>query len=317
MKKIFLLLWFVLLGLFEVQAYQFEKNGIYYDIVNGKAVVVSGDVSYSGDVVIPDSVEYDDVYLEVDSISEYAFQKSESLSSIVLPKSLTSIGESAFSGCSGLDSISLPEGLTSVESHSFNCCTNLKSVSFPEGLTSIGFGAFNRCGNLTSLVFPASLTSISDNAFNWCSNVDTLSFLGRMDSINWNAFTDGNSANQNIKRVYINDLSTWLNSQRYIDIKIVGYEALSAPEAVLYLDGKLLTDMVVPEGVKEIKPYTFYGMDSIRSVTLPKTLKNIAKSAFENCVSLTSVAFPEGLTGIEDAAFYGCDKLDSLSFSAS
>ena len=138
-----------------------------------------------------------------------------------------------------------------------------------------------------------------------------------MDSINWNAFTDGNSANQNIKRVYINDLSTWLNSQRYIDIKIVGYEALSAPEAVLYLDGKLLTDMVVPEGVKEIKPYTFYGMDSIRSVTLPKTLKNIAKSAFENCVSLTSVAFPEGLTGIEDAAFYGCDKLDSLSFPAS
>lgn len=317
MKKIFLLLWFVLLGLFEVQAYQFEKNGIYYDIVNGKAVVVSGDVSYSGDVVIPDSVEYDDVYLEVDSISEYAFQKSESLSSIVLPKSLTSIGESAFSGCSGLDSISLPEGLTSVESHSFSWCTNLKSVSFPEGLTSIGFGAFNRCGNLTSLVFPASLTSISDNAFNWCSNVDTLSFLGRMDSINWNAFTDGNSANQNIKRVYINDLSTWLNSQRYIDIKIVGYEALSAPEAVLYLDGKLLTDMVVPEGVKEIKPYTFYGMDSIRSVTLPKTLKNIAKSAFENCVSLTSVAFPEGLTGIEDAAFYGCDKLDSLSFPAS
>ena len=340
MKKIFLLLWFVLLGLSKVQAYEFEKNGIYYDIVNGKAVVVSGDVSYSGDVVIPDSVEYDDVYLEVDSISEYAFQKSESLSSIVLPKSLTSIGESAFSGCSGLvsivlpksltsigesafsgcsglDSISLPEGLTSVESHSFNCCTNLKSVSFPEGLTSIGFGAFNRCGNLTSLVFPASLTSISDNAFNWCSNVDTLSFLGRMDSINWNAFTDGNSANQNIKRVYINDLSTWLNSQRYIDIKIVGYEALSAPEAVLYLDGKLLTDMVVPEGVKEIKPYTFYGMDSIRSVTLPKTLKNIAKSAFENCVSLTSVAFPEGLTGIEDAAFYGCDKLDSLSFSAS
>ena len=145
MKKIFLLLWFVLLGLFEVQAYQFEKNGIYYDIVNGKAVVVSGDVSYSGDVVIPDSVEYDDVYLEVDSIGEYAFQKSESLSSIVLPKSLTSIGESAFSGCSGLDSISLPEGLTSVESHSFNCCTNLKSVSFPEGLTSIGFGAFTGC----------------------------------------------------------------------------------------------------------------------------------------------------------------------------
>lgn len=138
MKKIFLLLWFVLLGLSKVQAYEFEKNGIYYDIVNGKAVVVSGDIDYSGDVVIPDSVEYDGVYLEVDSISEYAFRENESLSSIVLPKGLTSIGESAFSGCSGLVSVSLPEGLTSIESHSFDCCTNLKSVSFPEGLTSIG-----------------------------------------------------------------------------------------------------------------------------------------------------------------------------------
>lgn len=77
MKKIFLLLWFVLLGLSKVQAYQFEKNGIYYDIVKDKAVVVTGDVGYSGDVVIPDSVEYYGHYYVVDSIGGTVFQYSE------------------------------------------------------------------------------------------------------------------------------------------------------------------------------------------------------------------------------------------------
>lgn len=86
MKKIFLLLWFVLLGLFEVQAYQFEKNGIYYDIVNGKAVVVSGDVSYSGDVVIPETVEYDGQHYVVDSIGEWAFNSCSGLMSVKLPE---------------------------------------------------------------------------------------------------------------------------------------------------------------------------------------------------------------------------------------
>ena len=112
MKKIFLLLWFVLLGLSKVQAYEFEKNGIYYDIVNGKAVVVSGgSVMYSGDVVIPETVEYGGQHYVVDSIGEWAFNACSGVMSVKLPEKLRVIGRLAFVDCYGLTSISFPASL--------------------------------------------------------------------------------------------------------------------------------------------------------------------------------------------------------------
>ena len=111
MKKIFLLLWLVLLGLSKVQAYEFEKIGIYYEIVKGKAVVVTGDVGYSGDVVIPDSVEYGGQYYVVDSIGEWAFNACSGVMSVKLPEKLRVIGRLAFVDCYGLTSISFPASL--------------------------------------------------------------------------------------------------------------------------------------------------------------------------------------------------------------
>ena len=346
MKKIFLLLWFVLLGLFEVQAYQFEKNGIYYDIVNGKAVVVSGDVSYSGDVVIPETVEYDGQHYVVDSIGEWAFNS-----------------------CSGLMSVKLPEKLRAIGSLAFTDCYGLTSISFPVSLKVIGSGAFQNCEGLTSVVFPEGLTAVGDGAFYGCDKLDSLSFPASMKMINWTAFCThrgnyGNSCScEHIRYVDVKDLHTWMNSVRYIGREQNPGFHLYFPKAHLYIGGKLLTHVVIPGDVTEIKPYTFSGMDCIKTVSMQKGVENVGilafsgcrnlssvsfseglkeissnafkncaslssvffseglekidNYAFENCGSLTSVAFPEGLTGIEDAAFYGCDKLDSLSFPAS
>ena len=346
MKKIFLLLWFVLLGLFEVQAYQFEKNGIYYDIVNGKAVVVSGDVSYSGDVVIPETVEYDGQHYVVDSIGEWAFNS-----------------------CSGLMSVKLPEKLRAIGSLAFTDCYGLTSISFPASLKVIGSGAFQNCEGLTSVVFPEGLTAVGDGAFYGCDKLDSLSFPASMKMINWTAFcthrgTYGNSCScEHIRYVDVKDLHTWMNSVRYIGREQNPGFHLYFPKAHLYIGGKLLTHVVIPGDVTEIKPYTFSGMDCIKTVSMQKGVENvgilafsgcrnlssvsfseglkeissnafkncaslssvffseglekIGNYAFENCGSLTSVAFPEGLTEIEERAFYGCDKLDSLSFPAS
>ena len=64
-------------------------NGSYYSYV-------------SGDVVIPDSVEYNSVKYAVTSIGGNAFHGCSGLTSVTIPNSVTSIGNSAFSGCSGL-----------------------------------------------------------------------------------------------------------------------------------------------------------------------------------------------------------------------
>ena len=241
MKKIFLLLWFVLLGLFEVQAYQFEKNGIYYDIVNGKAVVVSGDVSYSGDVVIPETVEYYGHYYVVDSI-----------------------GGSAFYNCGELTSVRLPEGLKTIGMHAFLNCSGLTSLSFPKGLKIIGESAFSNCSGLTSLSFPEGMTKIGDGAFIGCGRLETLSFPSTMKSIDWSVFCGkyenyyGECTCDSIRRIDIKDFSTWLNSDRFGAANNFYEGHVCAYNAKLYIDGKKMADeVVIPEGVTELKSHLF------------------------------------------------------------
>ena len=264
MKKIFLLLWFVLLGLFEVQAYQFEKNGIYYDIVNGKAVVVSNwSTGYTGDMVIPETVEYSGQVYVVDSIGSNAFDNCGELTSVRLPEGLKAIGEYAFSSCSGLTSISFPGSLRHIGEYAFSSCSGLTFLSFPEGMTEIGKDAFRNCGRLETLSFPSTMKSIDWSVF--CDQCE----------YEWEECTC-----DSIKRVEVKDIATWFNSNR-----IVGnHNLVVARNADLYVDGKLLTEVVLPDTMTRIRPALFYGCKKLHSVVFPNNLKVIDDCAFENCI---------------------------------
>lgn len=295
MKKIFLLLWFVLLGLFEVQAYQFEKNGIYYDIVNGKAVVVSGgSVMYSGDVVIPETVEYDGQHYVVDSIGEWAFNSCSGLMSVKLPEKLRAIGSLAFVDCYGLTSISFPASLKVIGSDAFQNCDGLTSLSFPEGMTQIGGGAFQRCGRLETLFFPST-----------------------MKSIDWGVFCGaheneygGECTCDSIRRIEVKGIATWFNSDRFTERNY----HVAAPYADLYVNGELLTEVVLPDTMTRIRPALFYGCKKLRSVVFPNNLKVIDDCAFENCTGIENLEFPQGLDSIKSSAFYICRGLRKIAF---
>jgi len=51
-----------------------------------------------------------------------------SLTSILLPASITQIHENAFEGCSGLTTITIPASVTIVEDYAFSNCKNLSTV---------------------------------------------------------------------------------------------------------------------------------------------------------------------------------------------
>ena len=102
MKKLFLLPLLAFLPLLA-HADPVEINGIYYNLITKSganvAEVTSNPSKYSGDIVIPSSVEYNGTQYSVIKICDSAFYDCGSLTSITIPNSVTSIGSSAFSGC--------------------------------------------------------------------------------------------------------------------------------------------------------------------------------------------------------------------------
>lgn len=76
-------------------------------------------------------------------ICDRAFFRCESLTSIIIPDSVTSIGNSAFYGCVSLTCINIPDGVTSIGDWAFNQCESLTSINIPNCVTSIGNEAFD------------------------------------------------------------------------------------------------------------------------------------------------------------------------------
>ena len=113
----FSLLFAVLMSMTCIKAYAHDievanaqGKTIYYVWTNNKtelAVSFQGeyyfsyDNEYSGEVIIPESVDYNGGTYSVTSIGGSAFEGCSSLTSIAIPNSVTSIGEKAFRECSG------------------------------------------------------------------------------------------------------------------------------------------------------------------------------------------------------------------------
>lgn len=183
MKKFFTFL-FAVMATVSAFAYTAKIDGIYYDVYDGEnphAVVTyrdynssSNSTAYTGDVVIPSSIEYGEKTYPVTSIGSYAFYYCSSLTSVTIPNSVTSIGSYAFYRCSSLASVSIPNSVTSIGSYAFGYCSSLTSVTIPNSVTSIDERAFSSCSSLASVSIPNSVTSIGDYAFSGCSVLSTI-----------------------------------------------------------------------------------------------------------------------------------------------
>ena len=115
----------VLLCSATASAYDFEVDGIYYNILSMSYLTVEvtyGDNKYSGEVVIPSTVSYKSKTLTVKSIGFSAFEDCSGLTSVTIGNSVTYIGSSAFDGCSSLTSITIPNSVASIGYNAFDGC---------------------------------------------------------------------------------------------------------------------------------------------------------------------------------------------------
>lgn len=244
-------------------AYDIEIDGIYYnvDLSNMTASVTSGDKEYSGAVIIPSPIVYNNREFSVVSIENYAFYNCTNLKSIIMANTITMVGANSvlaippgpFTGCTGLEKVILSESTKLIGDRAFEDCTKLTDIVIPSSVTSIEYGAFYGCTNLTNVdLTGSSLEYIGQYAFCRCSSLTSVNIPNSVTQIESYAFYGCSS----------------------------------------------LSYVTIPNSVTTIEESAFDRCSSLTSVTIPNSVKEIGYAAFDRCNSLKTVNIEDSETSL-------------------
>ena len=262
-------------------------------------------------LVIPDSVTY---------IGDNAFSSCRSLTDIVIPDSVTSIGNNAFWNCCSLTDIVIPNSVISIGDKAFEYCSSLSNIVIPDGVTSIGDWAFGGCSSLTDIVIPDSVTSIGGYAFWYCESLTDIVIPNSVTGIGDKAFFDCKSLSslvipESVVNLNGNPFCRWngelkcLSPYFIYDNKVLFDKDKSK---IIAFRDKNTTSYVIPDSVSCIGDRAFCGCSSLSIVVIPDGVTSIGNGAFEGCTSLTDIVIPDSVTSIGNNAFLGCESLESL-----
>ena len=76
----------------------------------------------------------------------------------------------------------------------------------------------------------------------------------------------------------------------------------------------MVTDLVIPNSVIQIKDFAFCHYNSLTSVMLGNSVAFIGDGAFGDCSSLISVTIPNSINSIGKWAFDNCESLTEIKF---
>lgn len=244
---------------------------------------------------------------------------------------ITCIGESAFSGCTLIVSIVIPDTVTTIKDKAFFGCSKLEQINIPDSIVSIGRDVFKDCllikyteydnayylGNdsnpylcllkaksaeITACNIHGDTKFILSEAFQGCNKLEAVSIPPSITSIGIWAFDGCRSLNG----IYITDLASWCK----IDFK---FNPLSSVKN-LYVNGELITHLVIPDGVTHISATAFFQCTALRSITIPSSVMVIEKEAFYNCNNVVTVNLANSVTHIGSSAFRSCTILETIYF---
>ena len=174
---------------------------------------------------------------------------------IMIESGVTTVGKNAFFDLDNVVAVSMPNTVTIIKLQAFDWCESLTEVVIPNSVTSLEGYAF--CGtNLRSIHIPASVTDIKHGVFGRCANLTEIS----VDPNNTEYYSDGG---------VLFSYDGWLMQ-------------MPAGRSGRYN---------VPSGTTWLYHYSFFGCESITSVTLPTSITDLGSGAFMDCVGLSEIFF--------------------------
>ena len=301
MKKAILTLLLMIAAMTSATAYDFEVDGIYYNINSTKATVTYKSIGYySGEITIPETVTYHEVTYPVTCLGHLAFASCHELTNVIIPNSVTQIESQVFQFSEKLQNIIIPDSVTRIGLLAFQGCKGLTSINIPKKVSMQHYyPLFSGCANLTTI------TVDSDNPY-----------FDSRDNCNAIIETATNTLLEGCKNTTIPGTVTSISDNAFE--RCTGLTNIIIPNSVTTIGSRAfynctgLKSINFPESVTSIGAEAFASCYELADLTFPKSLKNISSGAFNYCLSLSNLTIPKTLTTMGTNPFGDCSGIESI-----
>ena len=187
---------------------------------------------------------------------------------VTLPDTVTAIGPSAFRCCRRLEYIHLSANTAGIGAGAFAQCEKLSDIPLPAGLKEIGVYAFTECSSLTEISVPAGIQSIGCGVFSGCTALRSIK-LGA----GCTAYTVKDGVLYTADGITLLAYPAALTGSYKVaeGTEVIGQDAFC---------GSALSEVILPESLRVIKNYAFYGSALQTVPVLPASLGSIGHYAF-------------------------------------
>ncbi len=336
-------------GVTSIEDYAFNKCSSLTDISIPKGVKSIGTYAFNGCTLVE---KIDISATDIETLGTYAFAGCATITSMTIPKKITTIPSNLFDGCSSLKSVKFLGDVTEIATKGFAGCSALEKVTVSNALTTIGIDAFRGCTNLKEVNLGEGVTKIERAAFYNCPNLKSLYIGKSVTSIGGYAvgFVDspdmkeGDKAQPVVNEGFVatgyfgTTFEAYVESFKDINGNIIEMKGLgrvgdSAFEDFEYVVvGKIeFTETVKNQETGEdelvtverdaVKIVKYKGKDA--NVVVPVSfgradlyVVEIAENAFAGNKNVVSVKLPTWLTTVGNEAFANCANLETVQFVA-
>ncbi len=222
----------------------------------------------------------------ITTIGDDAFSYNTSLTSIKIPNTVTTIGKRAFYGCTNLTSIEIPDSVTYIGEYCFWNCNRLQKIKLSKKIQTINQGLLEGCSSLTEIEIPEGVESIGYAAFKSCDKLTTITLPASLTSLSGaaiarlNRLTEVKVADGNNSFKFENGMLLSKDGKKMY-MALLTLTEINVPNGVVSIVGDTLsgssaTKIILPDTVSSnLSGTVFNGMNKLSTIELSSTSKNL------------------------------------------